>query len=151
MSSRSALTYRRLFRKQRAPVFAYVPWGHHIAIITKCKSIEEALYLTKFASKVYIIHRRDELRADKIIQQRAFKNPQVEFVYNSIPLEIVGANMVTSVVIKNVQTNQIKEIKTNGVFPYIGLSSNSELFASQLQTDKNGFVVTDCAKCSRIY
>ena len=92
---------------------------------------------------MYIIHRRDELRADKIIQQRAFKNPQVEFVYNCIPLEIVGANTVTSVVIKNVKTNQIKEIKTNGIFPYIGLSSNSEFFGNQLDTDKNGFVITN--------
>ncbi len=106
-------------------------------------AIEEALYLTKFASKVYIIHRRDELRADKIIQQRAFKNPQVEFVYNSIPLEIVGANTVTSVVIKNVKTNQIKDIKTNGVFPYIGLSANSEYFSNQLNVDKHGFIITN--------
>lgn len=106
-------------------------------------AIEEALYLTKFASKVYIIHRRDELRADKIIQQRAFKNPQIEFVYNSIPLEILGENTVTSIVIKNVKTNQIKEIKTNGVFPYIGFAANAEFFKDQLKTDDNGFVVTN--------
>jgi len=106
-------------------------------------AVEEALYLTKFAGKVYIIHRRDELRADKIIQQRAFKNPQIEFIYNSVPLEIVGTNMVNSIVIKNVKTNQIKEVKTNGVFPYIGFSSNSELFTEDLKKDDNGFIVTN--------
>ncbi len=106
-------------------------------------AIEEAIYLTKFASKVYIIHRRDELRADKIIQQRAFKNPQIEFVYNSVPLEIIGDNSVTSIVIKNVKTNQVKEIKTSGVFPYIGFSANAEMFDGQLETDKAGFIVTN--------
>lgn len=106
-------------------------------------AIEEAIYLTKFATKVYIIHRRDELRADKIIQQRAFKNPQIEFVYNSIPLEILGSNTVSSIVIKNVQTNQIKEIKTNGVFPYIGFTSNSEQFKYEIETDANGFIITN--------
>ena len=106
-------------------------------------AIEEAIYLTKFASKVYIIHRRDELRADKIIQQRAFKNPQIEFIYDSVPLEILGENTVTSIVIKNLKTNQVKEIKTNGVFPYIGFAANTEFFKDQLEKDKSGFVKTN--------
>ena len=106
-------------------------------------AIEEAIYLTKFASKVYIIHRRDELRADKIIQQRAFKNPQIEFIYDSVPLEILGENTVTSIVIKNLKTNQVKEIKTNGVFPYIGFAANTEFFKDQLEKDKNGFIKTN--------
>jgi len=106
-------------------------------------AIEEAIYLTKFASKVYIIHRRDELRADKIIQQRAFANPQIEFIYDSVPLEILGENTVTSIVIQNVKTKQVKEIKTSGVFPYIGFSSNGELFADELEKDQAGFIVTN--------
>ncbi|MCQ2958257.1 MAG: thioredoxin-disulfide reductase [Candidatus Gastranaerophilales bacterium] len=106
-------------------------------------AIEEALYLTKFASKVYIIHRRDELRADKIIQQRAFKNPQIEFVYNSVPLEIVGDNMVTSIIIKDVKTDKVSEIKTNGVFPYIGFAANAELYTDEIEKDKNGFIITN--------
>lgn len=106
-------------------------------------AIEEAIYLTKFASKVYIIHRRDELRADKIIQQRAFANPQIEFIYDSVPLEILGENTVTSIVIKNLKTNQVKEIKTSGVFPYIGFSANAELFKDKLEKDANGFIVTN--------
>lgn len=106
-------------------------------------AIEEALYLTKFATKVYVIHRRDELRADKIIQQRAFKNPQIEFVYNSVPLEILGDNSVTSIVIKNLKTNQVKEIKTNGVFPYIGFSPNAELYKDKLAKDEHGFIITN--------
>ena len=85
----------------------------------------------------------DELRADKIIQQRAFKNPQIEFIYNSIPLEILGENTVTSIVIKNVKTNQVKEIKTNGVFPYIGFSPNADLFKDKLDTDEHGFINTN--------
>jgi len=106
-------------------------------------AIEEAIYLTKFASKVYIIHRRDELRADKIIQQRAFKNPQIEFVYNAVPLEIIGENTVTSIIIKDVKTNQVKEIKTSGVFPYIGFSANNELFTDDIEKDEGGFIVTN--------
>ncbi len=106
-------------------------------------AIEEALYLTKFAAKVYVIHRRNELRADKIVQQRAFKNPQIEFVYDSIPLEILGENTVSSIVIKNLKTNQVKEIKTNGVFPYIGFSANAELFKDKLAKDENGFIITN--------
>ena len=115
--------------------------GLDVAVVgNNSDTIEEAIYLTKFASKVYIIHRRDELRADKIIQQRAFKNPQIEIVYDTIPLEIIGENTVTSIVVKNVKTNQIKEIKTNGVFPYIGFSSNSELFTDKLEKDENGLM-----------
>ena len=106
-------------------------------------AIEEALYLTKFAAKVYVIHRREELRADKIIQQRAFKNPQIEFVYNCIPLEILGENTVTSIVIKNLKTNQVKEIKTNGVFPYIGFAPNAELFKDKIARDEHGFIITN--------
>jgi len=106
-------------------------------------AIEEALYLTKFAAKVYVIHRREELRADKIIQQRAFKNPQIEFVYNCVPLEILGDNTVTSIVVQNVKTNQVKEIKTSGVFPYIGFAPNAELFKDKISRDEHGFIITN--------
>ena len=98
-------------------------------------AIEEALYLTKFAAKVYVIHRREELRADKIIQ--------IEFVYNCVPLEILGDNTVTSIVIQNVKTNQVKEIKTSGVFPYIGFAPNAELFKDKIAHDEHGFIITN--------
>ena len=93
-------------------------------------AIEEAIYLTQFASKVYIVHRRDELRADKIIQQRAFNNPKIEFIYDSVITEICGDELVKNVVIKNVKTDEIITLNTNGVFPYIGLSANSEYFSN---------------------
>ena len=106
-------------------------------------AVEEACYLTKFAEKVYIIHRRDKLRADKTIQKRAFENQKIEFVFNTIPLEIKGNNNVESILVKDVVTNETKEIKTDGVFPYIGFSPNTELFNGQLAQTAQGFIETD--------
>lgn len=106
-------------------------------------AVEEAGYLTKFADKVYIIHRRDKLRADKIVQERAFNNPKIEFVWNTIPLEIKGENNVESLIIKNISTNEIQEIKTDGVFPYIGFTPNVDLFNGQVNQNNQGFIETD--------
>ena len=106
-------------------------------------AIEEAMYLTKFADKVYIIHRRDSLRADKIIQERAFKNEKIEFIFDAIPKEILGENTVNTLVLENVKTNQISNLQTDGVFPYIGFSPNVEGFSGQLEQDEQGFIITD--------
>ncbi len=106
-------------------------------------AVEEGMYLTKFASKVYIIHRRNELRADKIVQERAFKNSKIEFVWDSVVEEIKGTDLVNTVTIKNVKTNKISEIPVNGVFPYIGITPNVENFNGQLEQDAKGFIVTD--------
>lgn len=106
-------------------------------------AVEEACYLTKFASKVFLIHRRDKLRADKIVQERAFKNSKVEFIWNTIPLEIKGENNVTTLVIQDVNSKEIKEIQTNGVFPYIGFTPNTELFNGQIKQTPQGFIETD--------
>lgn len=106
-------------------------------------AVEEACYLTKFASKVYLIHRRDKLRADKIIQERAFSNPKIEFVWKHIVKEIKGTNKVESILIENVETNLTQEIITDGVFPYIGFSPNTELFDGQIEQNENGFIETD--------
>ena len=106
-------------------------------------ALEEAMYLTKFASKVYIIHRRDEFRADKIVQERVKNNKQIECVYDTIPLEIVGENTVTTLIVQNVKTNKVHEIKTSGVFPYIGFSPNNDLFENILEVDKGGFIITN--------
>ncbi|MBP3847907.1 thioredoxin-disulfide reductase [bacterium] len=106
-------------------------------------AVEEAMYLTKFASKVYIIHRRNELRADKIIQERAFKNEKIEFVWDSIVEEVAGSDLVTHLVIKNVKTNEISNLKTNGVFPYIGMLPNVENINGQMEQDAKGFIITD--------
>lgn len=106
-------------------------------------AVEEAMYLTKFASKVYIIHRRDSLRADKIVQERALKNEKVEFIFDTIPKEILGENLVNTLVIENVKTNKISNLEVDGVFPYIGFSPNVSGFNGQLKQDTTGFVVTD--------
>lgn len=106
-------------------------------------AVEEGIYLTKFADKVYIMHRRNQLRADKIIQNRAFKNKKVEFIFDCIPLEIKGENKVQSVIYKNVKTDEIKTLKTDGVFPYIGFCPNTEFFNGQILQDEKGFVRVD--------
>jgi len=106
-------------------------------------AVEEAMYLTKFADKVYVIHRRDALRADKIVQERAFKNKKLEFVWDSVVTEINGENTVVSAFIKNVKTNEVKELKIDGIFPYIGFTPNIETFAGQIEQDNRGFIITN--------
>lgn len=106
-------------------------------------AVEEAMYLTKFARKVYLIHRRNELRADKVIQQRALKNEKLEIIWDSIVKEIKGKETVNSVVLENVKTGKTSELETNGVFPYIGIVPNVEGFNGQIEQDAGGFIVTD--------
>lgn len=113
-------------------------------------AIEEAIYLTKFASKVYIVHRREELRADKIIQEKAFKNPKIEFLWNSIVKEINGNNVVNSITIENINTKETSLINTDGVFPYIGIIPNVSYFNGQLEQDKNGFIITDTTMATSV-
>lgn len=106
-------------------------------------AVEEAMYLTRFANTVYVIHRRDELRADKIIQERAFKNNKLKFIFDTIVKEIDGDKTVKNVVIENVKSGEIKNLATDGVFPYIGFVPNVELFNGQVKSDNNGFIITD--------
>ena len=106
-------------------------------------ALEEALYLTTFAKKVYLMHRRNEFRADKIIQKRVQENKKIELILNSIPLEIMADKTVNSVKILNNQTNKEKIIKIDGIFPYIGIEPNIELFLHQVNFDKFGFIITD--------
>ncbi len=106
-------------------------------------AVEEAMYLTKFADKVYVIHRRNELRADKIVQERAFKNEKIEFIWDSVVKEIKGDNLVNTVVLENVKTKEISNLAVNGVFPYIGITPNVEQFSGQLEQDASGFIITD--------
>lgn len=106
-------------------------------------AVEEAIYLTKFASKVYIIHRRDELRADKIIQDRATKNEKIEFVLNSVVCEIQGQDLVNNLILKNTKTDEKFNLAVDGVFPYIGITPNVENISGQITQDKAGFIITD--------
>jgi len=110
-------------------------------------AIEEATFLTKFASKVTIVHRRDQLRASKIMQEKAFKNPKIEFVWDSVIEEILGKEengkkAVTGVRLKNVKTDEKSVLNTDGVFMGIGHKPNTELFVGQLQLDEHGYLLT---------
>ena len=108
-------------------------------------AVEEALYLTNFASKVYLVHRRDELRAEKILQDRLFKNEKVECVWDSELKEIVGDEdplNVKSINIKNTKTNETNSIELDGVFVAIGHDPATQIFRDQVEMDADGYIIT---------
>ena len=107
-------------------------------------AVEEAIFLTKFASRVTLVHRRDALRATKIMQDKAFANPKIAFEWNSEVVEIqdTGRGLVTAAVLRNRQTGETKSIPVDGVFVAIGHTPNTALFEGQLETDAAGYVVT---------
>jgi thioredoxin reductase (NADPH) len=108
-------------------------------------AVEEALFLTKFASRVTIVHRRDSFRAEKILQERLFANPKIEVVWDSTLEEVVGTadpKAVTAVRLKNVKTGRITERKTDGVFIAIGHAPATELFRGQLEMKPSGYLIT---------
>jgi thioredoxin reductase (NADPH) len=106
-------------------------------------AVEEAIFLTRFASKVTIVHRRDELRAQKIIQDRAFDNKKINFIWNSTVEEIIGDGMVSGVRIKDRLTGEITDFSCNGVFIYIGMNPNSDSIRNLGITNENGYVEVD--------
>jgi thioredoxin reductase (NADPH) len=103
-------------------------------------AMEEALFLTRFATKVTVVHRRDELRASKIMQQRALENEKIDFVWDSVVDEILGNGQVTGVRLKNVKTGRDAELAAGGVFVAIGHIPNTEVFRGQLDMT-NGYIV----------
>lgn len=106
-------------------------------------AVEEAIFLTQFAKSVTIVHRRDELRAQKVLQDRAFANEKINFIWDSVVKEIKGENRVESVVIENVKSGQVTEQAFGGVFIYVGLDPVSD-FTKDLQIqDESGWIVTD--------
>jgi len=105
-------------------------------------AMEEATYLTKFASKVYLIHRRDEFRASKIMIKKAEDNPKIEFVLNSTIEEIVGEEFVTGIKIKNKLSGEISTIELDGVFIAIGHTPTTKLFKDTIKTDEKGYIIT---------
>ncbi|MBI9031831.1 thioredoxin-disulfide reductase [bacterium] len=106
-------------------------------------AVEEGMFLTKFASKVYVIHRRDELRAVKSIQDRAFKNEKMVFIWDSVVEEVQGENFVKNLVLKNLKTEEKQDLPVDGVFVYVGILPNNELLKKDITLDKSGFVITN--------
>jgi len=106
-------------------------------------AVDEAIYLTRFAKEVFIVHRRDRLRASPLLEKRARENPKIRFLWNSIVEEIVGEKSVKGVRLRNVHSGEISFLETDGVFIYIGLIPNSQLFVGQLELTPEGYIVTD--------
>jgi len=119
--------------------------GKEIAVVGGGDSaMEEATFLTKFATKVSVIHRRDVLRASKIMQDRAFKNPKIEFVFNTVVEEVVGTKEtgVAALKLRNVKTRDLSELKIDGLFVAIGHNPNTEIFRGQIDLDEKGYIKT---------
>ncbi len=106
-------------------------------------AVEEALYLTNLVKKVYIIHRRDQLRAIKILQDRAMENKKIEFIFNSTVKEIQGDKFVNGLLIENRQTKQLSRLEIDGVFIYVGVTPNTSFVKDIIKLDENGYIITD--------
>ncbi|MEX0795848.1 MAG: thioredoxin-disulfide reductase [Acidimicrobiia bacterium] len=106
-------------------------------------AMEEALFLTKFASKVTVVHRRDEFRASKIMADRVLAHDKVEVIWNTVVTEIHGDSSVTGVTLEDVSTGETRQFATDGVFVAIGHKPNTEIFADQLVCDENGYIVVE--------
>jgi len=106
-------------------------------------AIQEAIFLTKFARKVTVIHRRDKLRASPILQQRAFANEKIDFLWDSVPVEIAGEELVKSITVKNVKTGQFDALNVEGVFIFIGWNPNTGFVRDLLKLDEAGHIITD--------
>jgi thioredoxin reductase (NADPH) len=105
-------------------------------------ALEEAGFLSKFASSVTVVHRRKELRASKIMQERAMKNPKISFRYNAIVKELTGENKLEFVRIEDVETSLVEDVEAQGLFVAIGHAPNTELFKGQIELDQKGYVLT---------
>ena len=117
--------------------------GQHIAVVGGGDSaMEEALFLTRFASKVTVVHRRDQLRASRIMQERAFANPDIEFAWTSQVAEVLGDGKVTGLLLRHAGTGETQELPVTGVFVAIGHEPNTAVFKGQLELDGQGYVVT---------
>ncbi len=106
-------------------------------------AVQESMFLTKFAKKVYLIHRRDELRAAKILQERAFENNKIEFVWDSIATQIGGSSGVEKVTIKNIKTGDTKDLAVDGCFIWVGTTPNAGFIGKEIKTDEFGFIIAD--------
>jgi thioredoxin reductase (NADPH) len=107
-------------------------------------AMEEAIYLTNHCERVYVVHRRDELRASKIMQERAFRNPKIEFIWNTVVRDIydVNAGKVTGVRLHNLKTDEEYDFPIDGVFIAIGHTPNTQIFQGVLEMDEQGYIIT---------
>jgi thioredoxin reductase (NADPH) len=106
-------------------------------------ALEEGLFLTRYANSVTIIHRRDELRAGAILENRAINNPKIKFIWNTVVTEIIGEEAVQAVQLENTQTGETSEFSTDGIFIFIGHIPNNQLFEGQLEMDDRGYLVVN--------
>ncbi len=106
-------------------------------------AIEEAIFLTRYASSVTIIHRREELRAGAILQHRAKENPKISFVWNSVVREVVGTDKTKSILIENLKTGEKSTMEVDGLFIFVGHKPNTEMYAGQIDMDPKGYIMTD--------
>jgi thioredoxin reductase (NADPH) len=106
-------------------------------------AVQESIFLTKFARKVYLIHRRDKLRAAKILQERAFANDKIEFVWNSVVTGIEGSDGIERIVVKNVKTGEEKKLAVDGCFIWVGILPNTGFLGNSVHVDEYGFVTVD--------
>ncbi len=118
--------------------------GQEIAVVGGGDTaVREAIYLTQFAKKVTIIHRRDKLRASKILQERAFRNEKIDFLWNSVVTEIIGDKRVEKIKVKNVKTQEESIIEKNGIFIYIGLVPKTDYLKGKIDLSEDGYILTD--------
>lgn len=107
-------------------------------------AVEEANFLSRYASKIILVHRRNSLRAEKIIQERAFDNPKISFIWDTVITKIEGDLMgMTGIITQNVLTNEVGELKADGMFIYVGLEPNVDLFKSQISLDENKSIIVN--------
>jgi len=104
---------------------------------------EEAIFLTRFAKKIYLIHRRDKLRAAYILQEKLKSNPKIEIVYDHIPIEILGEDKVSSIIIKNTKTGETKKLDIDGIFVAIGHHPNTEIVTNKLNLNEQGYIIVN--------
>ncbi len=106
-------------------------------------AVQESIFLTKFAKKVYLIHRRDQLRATKILQERAFANDKIEFIWDSVLTSIDGLANVEKITVKNVKTGETKELSVDGCFIWTGILPNTNFLKDEVKVDDYGFIIVD--------
>jgi thioredoxin reductase (NADPH) len=114
-------------------------------------AVKEAVYLTKFASEVIVVHRRDRLRAEKVVEERARSDEKIRFIWDTVVTEIFGEDGVQGVTLENLRTGQKSRLEAQGVFTFVGNTPNTDLFRGQLVLDEGGYIITDERQMTSVY